>query len=154
MRKEVVLITGANGEIGHGLITHLGEKAEIGILALDVQPLDESLKPFCERSIQGDILDNMLLGRLVAEFDIRAIYHLASILSTKGERDPELAHRINVDGTLHLLRMATEQSRAGGRSVKFIYPSSIAAYGLPDLETKAREGRVVREDEWCFPATM
>ena len=43
MRKEMVLITGANGEIGHGLITHLGEKAEIGIVAIDVQPLDESL---------------------------------------------------------------------------------------------------------------
>ena len=35
----------------------------------------------------------------------------------------------------------------------FIYPSSIATYGLPDLETKARAGRV-REDEFRHPTTM
>ena len=34
-----------------------------------------------------------------------------------------------------------------------MYPSSIAAYGLPDLETKARAGRV-KEDEWAHPTTM
>jgi nucleoside-diphosphate-sugar epimerase len=153
MRKEVVLITGANGEIGHGLISHLGEKAEIGILALDVQPLDESLKPFCERTIQGDILDNMLLGRLVAEFDIRAIYHLASILSTKAEYNPETAHRVNVEGTLNLLRLAVDQSSWQGQPVKFLYPSSIAAYGLPGLDRKNRADKV-KEYEWCSPITM
>lgn len=47
MRKEVVLITGANGEIGHGLITHLGEQGNVSIVALDVSPLDESLKKYC-----------------------------------------------------------------------------------------------------------
>src|SRR5260370_41699794 len=34
-----------------------------------------------------------------------------------------------------------------------MYPSSIAAYGLPDLETKARVGRV-GEDDWNRPTTM
>ncbi len=45
MRKEVVLITGANGEIGHGLITHLGKTGQSKVIAIDVQPLDESLLP-------------------------------------------------------------------------------------------------------------
>jgi len=111
MRKDVVLITGANGEIGHGLIAHLGERKNISIVAMDVQPLDETLRPYCERFIQGDILDNMLLGRLVAEFEIRTIFHLASILSTKAEYNPETAHRVNVEGTLNLLRLAVEQSQ-------------------------------------------
>src|SRR5262249_25604492 len=35
----------------------------------------------------------------------------------------------------------------------FLYPSSIAAYGLPSLDAKARAGRV-REDQWTQPATM
>ncbi|HNR01228.1 MAG TPA: NAD-dependent epimerase/dehydratase family protein [Anaerolineaceae bacterium] len=153
MRKEVVLITGANGEIGHGLIAHLGEKKEVGIIALDVQPIDESLRPFCDRAIQGDILDNMLLGRLVAEFDIRVIYHLASILSTKAEYNPETAHRVNVEGTLNLLKLAVEQSSWQGKPVKFLYPSSIAAYGLPDLEKKKKVGKV-KEYEWNSPITM
>ena len=153
MRKEVVLITGANGEIGHGLISHLGQQGQYGIIALDVQPLDEGLNPFCLRFIQGDILDNMLLGRLVAEYEIRTIYHLASILSTKAEYNPETAHRVNVEGTLNLLRLAVEQSAWQGRPVKFLYPSSIAAYGLPNLEAKQRAGKV-KEYTWLEPTTM
>lgn len=153
MRKEVVLITGANGEIGHGLITHLGERHDIEVVALDVQPLDESLVPYCTRFIQGDILDNMLLGRMVAEFEIRTIYHLASILSTKAEYNPETAHRVNVEGTLNLLRLAVEQTSWQGRPVKFIYPSSIAAYGLPSLPVKNQAGPI-REDQYLTPTTM
>jgi nucleoside-diphosphate-sugar epimerase len=153
MRKPVVLITGANGEVGHGLIAHLGERDKERIVALDVQPLDDHLRPLAYRFIQGDILDTMLLGRLVSEYEIHTIYHLASILSTRAEHTPELAHRINVEGTLNLLRLAVEQSHWQGRPVRFVYPSSIAAYGLPSLEAKARAGRV-REDEWCAPTTM
>ncbi len=153
MRKEVVLITGANGEIGHGLITYLAQQNKVNVIALDVQPLDEELKPYCMRFIQGDILDGMLLGRLVVEYEIRTIYHLASILSTKAEYNPEAAHRINVEGTLNLLRLAVEQSQWQGRPVKFIYPSSIAAYGLPGLEAKNQAGKV-KEADWCNPITM
>ena len=153
MRKEVVLITGANGEIGHGLISHLGKRNDVSVVALDVQPLDKSLQPFCERSIQGDILDGMLLGRLVVEYEIRTIYHLASILSTKAEYNPETAHRINVEGTLNLLRLAVEQSQWQGRPVKFIYPSSIAAYGLPGVAAKEKAGKI-REDQYQAPTTM
>jgi nucleoside-diphosphate-sugar epimerase len=153
MRKEVVLITGANGEIGHGLISHLANDKNVNVIALDVQPLDEALKPFCMHFIQGDILDQMLLGRLVVEYEIRTIYHLASILSTKAEYNPEAAHRINVEGTLNLLRLAVEQSQWQGKAVKFIYPSSIAAYGLPGLEVKNKLGKV-KEADWLFPTTM
>lgn len=153
MRKEVVLITGANGEIGHGLTVHLSKYRKVNVIALDVQPLDDDLKPYIMRFIQGDILDPMLLGRMVAEYEIRTIYHLASILSTKAEYNPETAHRVNVEGTLNLLRLAVEQSQWQGRSVKFIYPSSIAAYGLPDLEAKNHAGKV-KETDWCNPITM
>lgn len=153
MRKEVVLITGANGEIGHGLISQLGEQGKVKIVALDLSPLDESIKKYCERFVMGDILDSMLLGRLVAEYDIHTIYHLASILSTKAEYNPETAHKINVDGTLNLLHMAIEESAIQCRPIKFIYPSSIAVYGLPDLQTKKRAGKV-KETEYLQPMTM
>ncbi len=153
MRKEVILITGANGEMGHGLITHLGMQSAAQIIALDVQPLDPEIASFCTRTIQGDILDSMLLGRLIAEYEIRTIFHLASILSTKAEYNPETAHKVNVEGTLNLLRLAVEQSQWQGKSVKFIYPSSIAAYGMPDLKTKEEADRV-HEDQWLQPITM
>ncbi len=153
MRKEVVLITGANGEIGHGLIEHLANTCSTNILGLDIQPIDDSIKSMCSTYIQGDILDLMLLGRLVGEYEIRTIYHLASILSTKAEFNPETAHKINVEGTLNLLRLAVEQSQWQGKPVKFIYPSSIAAYGFATLEQKQSAGKV-KEHQSDFPTTM
>ncbi len=153
MRQKVVLVTGANGEIGHGLIHHLAQKTEANIVALDVVPLDKSLRSLCSTYIVGDILDQMLLGRLVVEHEIATIYHLASILSTKAEYNPETAHRINVEGTLNLLRLAVEQSQWQGTPVKFIYPSSIAAYGIPNMKEKATAG-AVKEWEWNYPITM
>ncbi len=153
MRQKVVLVTGANGEIGHGLIRHLAATTQANIVALDVVPLDKALRPLCTTYIVGDILDQMLLGRLVVEHEIATIYHLASILSSKAEYNPETAHRINVEGTLNLLRLAVEQSQWQGTSVKFIYPSSIAAYGIPTLAEKD-EASPAKEDQWHHPTTM
>ncbi len=150
---KTILITGANGEIGHGLISRLAERNYVRIVALDLQELDESLKPKVHRAITGDILDTALLESLSATYNFDTIYHLAALLSTKAERQPVLAHKVNVDGTLNLLEMAVGQSRLQGREIKFLYPSSIAVYGLPDLQTKARAGKV-KEHEWLTPRTM
>lgn len=153
MRERVVLVTGANGEVGHGLVTHLGERGDVRIVALDIKELDPELKPYCYRFIQGDIVDSMLLGRLVTEYEIEAIYHLASVLSTSAEYKPEAAHRVNVEGTLNLINLAVEQSSWQRRSIKFLYPSSIAVYGIGDLGTKAAANRV-SEDQFNRPITM
>ncbi|MCX8103576.1 MAG: NAD-dependent epimerase/dehydratase family protein [Candidatus Bipolaricaulota bacterium] len=150
---KTILVTGANGEIGHGLITRLAEQGNVRILALDIHELDATLKPKVHRAVVGDILDTALLESLSATYNFDTIYHLAALLSTKAERQPVLAHRVNVDGTLNLLEMAVGQSRVQGREIKFLYPSSIAVYGLPDLQTKERAGRV-KEHEWLTPRTM
>jgi threonine 3-dehydrogenase len=150
---KTILVTGANGEIGHGLIARLAEHSDVRIIALDLHELDPSLKPKVYRAVTGDILDTALLESLSATYNFDTIYHLAALLSTKAERQPVLAHKVNVDGTLNLLEMAVGQSRLQGREIKFLYPSSIAVYGLPDLETKARAGKV-REHEWLTPRTM
>ena len=153
MRKEVVLVTGASGEMGQALITRLADDGVHNILALDVKPLPKPLRARCMLWFQGDILDDKLMDRLVAEFSIPRIFHLAALLSTRAEFTPEAAHRVNVDGTLRLLKLAVEQSAWLGLPVRFIFPSSVAVYGLPDLETKARVG-AVKEWEWNVPTTM
>ena len=43
MREDVVLITGANGEIGHGLINYLSDN-NFAIVAIDLNPLDKELR--------------------------------------------------------------------------------------------------------------
>ncbi len=152
-RKPVVLVTGANGEMGHGLITRLTDNGGYEILALDIKAIDESLTPLCAQTIIGDVLEQRLLARLVSEFEIHTVFHLAALLSTRAEFTPETAHEVNVQGTLNLLKLAVEQSRWHGRPVRFLFPSSIATYGFPDLETKRRV-RLVSERDWNLPTTM
>lgn len=153
MRKPIALITGANGEIGHGLVQHLSNQDELHVVALDLNPIDEELRDGCFAWMTGDILDEDLISRLVAEYEIRVIYHLAALLSTRAEYTPELAHHVNVEGTLKLIKLAQDQALWHGNDVQFIFPSSIAAYGLPDVTTKMKAGRV-REFEWNMPTTM
>ena len=153
IRTAATLITGANGEMGHGLIEQLSRDGGHDIIAMDVRPIDESLTAKCATTVVGDILDNRLLDRLQSEFEIRTIFHLAALLSTRAEFTPEAAHKVNVEGTMLLLKLAIEQSRWHGNVVQFLFPSSIAVYGLPSVEAKRRAGKGP-EGEWNLPITM
>lgn len=152
MRKKVALITGAGGEIGQALITSLAHKANQQLLTVDLRPLPPALAPLTTH-FEGDILDKNLFARLTSEYDIDVIYHLAALLSTRGEFSPTLAHQVNVEGTLNLLQLAADQSQHRGEAVRFIFPSSIAIYGLPDLATKHQTPEL-READWNHPTTM
>lgn len=152
MRKKGILITGAAGEIGDALVKSLAEAGETNIVTLDLRPLSPENSKLASH-VQGDLMDQALLARLVSEYEIATIYHLAALLSTRAEFTPEMAHQVNVEGTLNLLKLASEQSQWRGEAVLFMFPSSIAAYGLPDLEIKAQYPRV-REWEWNYPRTM
>src|SRR5918992_278508 len=152
MRTPVVLVTGAGGEIGHGLIERLAATGR-PIVTVDIAPLEPSLARLVRREFTGSITDKWILERVLAEFEIDLVFHLAALLSTRSEFTPTTAHEVNVEGTLNLLEFAHHEGESHGRPVRFMYPSSIAAYGLPDLATKNRAGRV-REDDWTSPTTM
>ena len=152
MRKPVTLITGASGEIGHGLIESLAD-AGTPIITIDLKPLESTLAGKVVREYVGSILEEHLLERILAEYEVETVYHLAALLSTRAEFTPITAHQVNVEGTLKLLDFAQSQGESHGRPVVFLYPSSIAAYGLPDLETKNAAGPL-SEHEWNQPTTM
>ena len=153
IRKPVVLITGAGGEIGHGLIEHLSREGRQPVITLDVNPLEPALGKKVQREFTGSIMDKALLDRVLSEFEVETVYHLAALLSTRSEFTPVTAHQVNVEGTLNLLEFSQHEAESHGRPVTFLYPSSIAAYGLPDLETKRRAGKV-KEDDFNTPSTM
>ena len=92
-RKPVVLVTGASGEMGHGLIHRVADLGTFDVLALDLRPLDPELARCCAATLVGDILDRHLLDRLMSEFEISVVFHLAALLSTRGEFVPETAQR-------------------------------------------------------------
>jgi nucleoside-diphosphate-sugar epimerase len=152
MRKKAILITGASGEIGHALIKSLSIDSNCSILTLDLEQLPDDVRSMTTH-IQGSILDQVLLERMISEYEFVTIFHLAALLSTRGEFTPNTAHQVNVEGTRGLLKLAAEQSEWRGIPVKFIFPSSIAVYGFPDIDTKNQYARV-REWEWNYPRTM
>ncbi|HWB18926.1 MAG TPA: NAD-dependent epimerase/dehydratase family protein [Phycisphaerales bacterium] len=152
-RHTAVLITGAGGEVGHSLIDRMYAAGRRDIVAIDIRELDKTHRERCKESYVGDICDTALLGRLLAMYEITEMYHLAALLSTRGEFTPETAHEVNVSGTLSLLHLAAEQARSHGQRVKFVFPSSIAVYGMGGLERKRNAG-AVKEDEYCQPTTM
>jgi len=152
MRKRAILITGASGEVGHALIQRLAAEGTSRLVTVDIRPLPDEIRPLVTH-FEGDLLNTRLLARLVTEYEIEVIYHLAALLSTRAEIAPEAAHQVNVEGTLGLLMLAADQTQWMNRPVQFIFPSSIAVYGLPDKETKLHFQRV-REFEWNQPRTM
>jgi nucleoside-diphosphate-sugar epimerase len=152
-RRQAILLTGAGGEVGHGLIHRLSEAGGTPIVALDLRPIGEDLARHCHAVFTGDIRDPFALAPILARYEVTEVYHLAALLSSTGERNPELAHEVNTQGTMNLLRLLAEQANATGRPVKFIYPSSIAVYGLPSEAEKRRAGAVA-EGDYLNPITM
>jgi threonine 3-dehydrogenase len=153
-RKPSVLITGASGEIGHALISRLfAADRDRPIVTLDLNPLPAESASKVRQAVSGSILDTALLDGLLAQYEVDRVFHLAALLSTRSEFSPALAHKVNVEGTLNLLEFAQKQGESHGRPVAFFYPSSIAAFGVPDLGAKARADKVP-EDDHNVPTTM
>lgn len=149
--REIVLITGANGEVGHGLIHALKDQADI--IALDVSDLDPKLISSVKQFYKLDITDLQALDKIFSTHKINLIFHLAAILSTTGEKNPELAHKVNVGGTFNLLSLSQKYGSQDKRTIKFIFPSTIAVYGMGDIDTKNEVGKVF-EEEFNSPITM
>ena len=112
MARPVVLVTGASGEIGRLLLQSLADEGSHDLVALDLTPLPDALRARATWSYAGNITDRTLLDQLAAHHEVDAVFHLAALLSTRGERDPELSHQVNVEGTLNVLRVDKTSLRA------------------------------------------
>jgi threonine 3-dehydrogenase len=150
MTDKAVLVTGACGEIGQALVQNLAKQGGYRIVTADLMPLPEAIRGLSAEHVQGDLVNRV---KQFYDYDFDVIFHLAASLSSKAEVATEEAHRINVEGTMQLLMLAAYKSEKYKKPVKFLFPSSIAAYGMPDLETKKAAGRV-KEADWDIPHTM
>ncbi len=152
MGKPLALVTGAEGEMGHLLLPALDDRG-FDVVALDLATVDEALARYCVETVRASILDLEVVRDVVMRRRPVAIYHLAAVLSSKAEQNPTLAHDVNVQGSFHLFRTAEESARRERRPVRVLYPSSIAIYGLPDLETKRSAG-ALGEGDFAEPRAM
>lgn len=150
MSEKLVLVTGACGEIGQALVQGLAQRGGYRIVTADIMPLPESIDAFVSEHVQGDLVNKV---KYFYDYDFDVVFHLAASLSSKAEVATEEAHHINVEGTLQLLMMAAYRSERYNKEVKFLFPSSIAAYGFPSVEEKMAAG-AVKEDDWNAPHTM
>ncbi len=150
MSDKTVLVTGACGEIGQALVQELSKRGDYRVVTADMAPLPQTIKSLVDEHVQGDLVYKI---KTFYDYDFDIIFHLAASLSSKAEIATEEAHRINVEGTMQLLMLAAYRSEKYHKAVKFLFPSSIAAFGMSNIDVKKSAGRV-KEDEYNAPHTM
>ena len=126
-----ILVTGALGQIGTDLVQSLRDiyGSEM-VIASDIREKPNHPCILTGPYINLDVLDKNKIFEIISNHNIKIIYHLAAILSAKGEENPELCELINVEGTRNILDAAREFG------LRIFAPSSIAVFG-PDAPKKA-----------------
>lgn len=122
-----VLVTGAAGQIGADLVTILIERGH-QVIATDLRAPEADRRAPCEWRVL-DVTDRAQVAATVADTAPETVFHLAAILSARGEAAPHITYEVNQQGTYHVL----EACREAGVG-QLIFTSSIAVYGpgLPD----------------------
>ena len=136
--KPVVVVTGAAGNLGLRLLPLLGD---FTVYAVDVvAPRSEGAAAF-EAIDLGEDASSHKLTQLLQRTNASALVHLAFIIDPvkMGVLDVNRMWQINVAGTGRVIDAIAEANRSGGAIRKFIYPSSVSAYGsdLPGAVTEA-----------------
>jgi CDP-glucose 4,6-dehydratase len=140
-----VFVTGGTGLVGSWLIKHLLERgADIVCLVRDWVPQSEIVRDHQiekVKVVRGDVRDQELLERVLGEYEIDTVIHLAAqTIVTIANRNPVSTFETNIGGTWALL----EACRRSPRVKQVVVASSDKAYGdqeiLPYTEKTALAG--------------
>ena len=133
---ETLLVTGIAGNLGKRLLLNLAGCRVIGVDMRAPQSGLDSLIHFEEMDLGEERSCNRLVG-LLRQYQVDAVIHLAFVIDPlqNGVLELDRMWRINVAGTARVLEAIAEVNRMGGAIRKFIFPSSVSAYGpeTPDL---------------------
>jgi threonine 3-dehydrogenase len=122
-----ILITGAGGQIGHDLIGALVAQGH-QVVSTDLAPRP----PTHAHALEGvewqrlDVTDAAAVQHMFTDIRPDLVFHLAAILSARGEQDPSLAYDVNQTGTWNVLEAARR-----AKTSRLIFTSSIAVFGPP-----------------------
>jgi nucleoside-diphosphate-sugar epimerase len=144
MKKDIknILVTGGLGQIGSELIGELRNKyGSNNVVATDMRDATDDMKDKGPYHIL-DIKDTEKFEKLIKDYKIDTIVHLAAILSGVGEKNPALAWDVNMNGTINVLNLGLKYEMS-----QIFIPSSIAVWG-PDCP------KVATQDSPLHPTTM
>lgn len=124
-KSPKILVTGAVGQIGSELTPALRQRYG----AENVVATGHRKPPSPEFHDAGpfefiDVTRRETIEAVVEKYQIDTIYHLAAILSAAGEKNPQLAWDVNINGLYNVLEVARER-----KLTRVFCPSSIAAFG-------------------------
>lgn len=116
-----ILITGVNGQIGSELSERLGGLVgRENIVGLDLRP---ATPPYHIAHETVDITRKEAVRQVLEKYEVDTVFHLAALLSARGEMNPDQAWEVNMTGLKNVLDLAR------GRNIKIFWPSSIAVFG-------------------------
>lgn len=136
-----ILIVGAGGQIGSELTTYLRKiYGDANVVATDVR----ECKALAEKGPFEvlDALDMAAMASIVSRYRIDTIFNLVALLSAVGEKNPQLAWKINIGALTNSLEVARD------RKCAVFTPSSIGAFGPTSPKDKTPQDTVMR------PTTM
>jgi threonine 3-dehydrogenase len=134
-----ILITGGLGQIGTELVQLLRKSyGGENVILSDVKRPPRELIAMGTKFYYADVTTYTTIERIVVEEGIDWIVHNASILSAAGERNPQLALQVNVDGIQNVLELARRHN------LRIFAPSSIAAFGLSTPKTATPDITIMR----------
>ena len=134
-----ILVVGAGGQIGTELVPHLQKKyGEDNVIAADLKDdMVKKLQDICI-GIKLDALDGEAFNQAVKKYNIDSIFNLVALLSATGEKNPQLAWKINMGALINSLEIALENRCA------VFTPSSIGAFGTSTPHDNTPQDTVMR----------
>lgn len=141
-----VFVTGATGLVGSWLVRRLVEaQADVVCLVRDWVPQSEFVQAGLAshvKVVRGDISDQALLERILGEYEISTVMHLAAqTIVGIANRNPVSTFEANIQGTWALLEACRRSPSVG----QIVLASSDKAYGdqptLPYTEDTPLQGR-------------
>jgi len=139
-----ILVTGAFGLVGSNLVSVLQKKYGLeNVFALGNKTIPEEFKG---ELVLGDVRDYKAISQIIKKHKISEVYHLAGLLSVGGEKNPDLAWDVNINGLRNILELAKEHK------LKVFWPSSIAAFG-PTTPKKMTPQNTILEPTTIYGVT-
>lgn len=134
-----ILVTGAYGQIGTELVLKLRSKhGNANVIASDIVKAPSKISE-TGPAYYLDITDIKQLISIIIDNNIDIVYHLAAILSSRGEINPQKAYNVNMTGLYNVLEVARIHNLK-----QIITPSSIAVFGPTTPKENTPDDTILR----------